>query len=63
MLSENLKRIREEQRYTRVLLAKKIGINAATIQNIENGTNDNPKIKTIIALANALNVSVSKLIK
>ena len=63
MLSENLKRIRKEQRYTLKLLGELAGCTVTTIQNIENGINDNPKIKTLMELAKILNVSVDELIK
>ena len=63
MLSENLKKIRTDQRYNRKQLGELAGCTATTIQMIENGSNDNPRIKTLISLANALNVSVAKLIK
>ncbi len=63
MLAENLKRIRAEQRYNRVQLGKLAGCTATTIQMIENGKNDNPRIKTIMSLAKVLKVSVNTLIK
>ena len=63
MLSENLKRIRTEQRYTKQELARKSEMSARTIESIENGENDNPRIKTIEALAKVLKVSVNTLIK
>ena len=63
MLSENLKRIRMEQRYNRKQLGELVGCTATNIQNIENGINDNPKLKLVISLAKALNVSVNTLIK
>ena len=63
MLSENLKRIRTEQRYTQRLLGKLANCTNITIQNIENGNNDNPKIKTLMSLANVLQVTVEDLIK
>ena len=63
MLSQNLKQIRTKQRYNRKQLGKLSGITPATIQMIENGSNDNPRIKTIMALAKALKVSVITLLK
>ena len=63
MLAENLKRIRIEQRYTREQLGKKANITATTIQLIENGTIDNPNLKTLLGLSQALKVSITKLIK
>lgn len=63
MLSENLKRIRKEQRYTRKELGEKIGFSAKTIRDIEVGENDNPKLLTLVALSKALKVPINKLIK
>lgn len=63
MLAENLKRIRNEKRFNRVELAKLADCTATTIQMIEYGINDNPRIKTLINLAKALKVSVNTLIK
>ena len=63
MLSENLKRIRTEQRYTRKQLGELADCTPTTINMIESGINDNPKIKTIINLAKALKVTVNTLIK
>ncbi len=63
MLSENLKRIRMEQRYNRRQLGELTGITPTTIQMIENGENDNPRLKTLLALAKALRVSITTLIK
>lgn len=63
MLSENLKTLRIEQRYTRKQLGKIAGVSKNTIQYIEEGRIDNPKIKTIEGLAKALKVPITKLIK
>ncbi len=63
MLSENLKKIRTNQRYSRKQLGQLAGYSITTIQMIENGINDNPRIKTLISLAKILNVSVDQLIK
>lgn len=63
LLSENLKKIRKEQRYSQNQLAKLVGCTATNIQNMENGINDNPKLKTLIAISKVLKVSITKLIK
>lgn len=63
MLSENLRRIRIEQRYTRQQLADLSGCTTTTIRNIETGENDNPRIKTLISLSKILKVSIKTLIK
>lgn len=63
MLSENLKRFRTEQRYTRKQLAELVEVNPRTIELIENGKNENPGIKTVERLAKVLKVPIAKLIK
>ena len=63
MLSENLKRIRTEQRYNRKQLGELAGVTPTTIQMIENGINDNPNLKTLLGLSKALKVSIATLIK
>lgn len=63
MLSENLKRIRTEQRYNRKQLSEIAGVTPTTIQMIENGENDNPNLKTLLGLSKALKVSITTLIK
>ena len=63
MLSENLKRYRTEQRYTRKQLAELVEVNPRTIELIENGKNENPGIKTVERLAKVLKVPIAKLIK
>ena len=62
MISENLKQIRKDKKISRSELARKSGITARTIENIEYGKNKNPTIDTLKKLANALNVSVTQLL-
>ncbi len=63
MLSENLKNAREKQRYTVKELSQLTGVSESTINNIENGRNENPGIQVLIELSKVLKVAVSKLIK
>ena len=63
MLSENLKNAREKQRYTVKELNQLTGVSESTINNIENGRNENPGIQVLIELSKVLKVAVSKLIK
>lgn len=55
MLGEKTELLQEE-------LAKKAEITYSTLIKIETGANDNPKIKTLVRIAMALNVSVDSLI-
>lgn len=63
MLSENLKNAREKQRYTVKELSQLSGVSESTINNIENGRNENPGIQILLELSKVLKVAVSKLIK
>lgn len=63
MLSENLKRIREEKGYSKMKLAKITGLSRKTIEFIENRTRNDTKIGTIEKLAKGLDVSINELIK
>lgn len=63
MLSENLKRLRLEKEYSRRKLAEISGLTQKNIQDIEDGRNTNPTLKTLLGLSKGLNVSISKLIK
>ena len=62
MLSDNLKRIREEQGYSKRQLAKETQISRRTIQLIEDNITS-PNYQTIMSLAKTLNVPVEELIK
>ncbi len=63
MLSENLRRIRTEQRYTAPQLAKLADINAHTIYEIEAGRRKNPGVLIVMDLAKVLKVNINTLVK
>lgn len=63
MLSENLKKLRKEQRYTRKQLSEATGVSKTTIYMIESNNNYDPKLSSITSLAKVLKVSVNTLIK
>ena len=63
MLSENVKRIRRQKGFSQDSLAKASGITLTTLVKIESGTNDNPTLKTLKNLAEALEVTVNDLIE
>ena len=63
MLSENLKKYRENKKYSKRQLAKICKINRKTIIDIEFGYQKTPKLSTLEKLALALDVSVADLIK
>lgn len=63
MLSENLKKIREDKGLSKSKLASLSGIHRQTIRFIEDGITTNTGLETINALAKGLNVSVNELLK
>ena len=63
MLADNLKRIRAKKGLSQDKLSKLAGVTLTTLVKIESGANDNPKIKTLKAIADALEVSVCDLIE
>jgi len=63
MLSENVKKIRKQRELSQDKLAKLAGITLTTLVKIEAGANDNPTLKTLKSLANALEVTVNDLIE
>ena len=63
MLSENVKKIRKQRELSQDKLAKLAGITLTTLVKIEAGANDNPTLKTLKSLADALEVTVNDLIE
>lgn len=63
MLDNNLKIKREEKGYSKMKLAKLSKISRKTIEFIESGKVKSPKLQTIEALAEALNIPIEELIK
>jgi transcriptional regulator with XRE-family HTH domain len=63
MLSENVKKIRKQRQLSQDKLAKLAGITLTTLVKIESGANDNPTLKTLKSLADALQVTVNDLIE
>ena len=59
---EHLTRIREEKGLTQKELGRLVGVAEATISNYENGKRD-PKLDKLVALADALNVSLDELVR
>ncbi len=62
MLGENVKRIRIKKGLSQDKLSKLAGVTLTTLVKIESGANDNPKIKTLKGIANALGVGVDELL-
>jgi len=62
-IGENIKRIRKEKGISQDRLSKRADLALNTIVNIELGKNPNPTIETLQKIANALEVSIEKLLK
>ncbi len=63
MLSENIKKLRKKKGISQDRLAKLADVTHTTLVKIESGANDNPTIKTLKKIANALEVTLDDLIK
>ncbi len=57
-----LDEIREQQSLSRYKLAKKTLIHQSVINRIANGENKDPRISTLIKIADALDVSLDELV-
>ncbi len=63
MISENIKKIRKKKGLSQDKLSKLSDVTLTTLTKIESGINNNPTIKTLQKIANALQVKVDDLIK
>lgn len=63
MLSENIKKIRKKKEISQDRLSKLADITHTTLAKIESGVNNNPTIKTLQKIAQALNVKIDDLLK
>jgi len=62
MLSENIKRFRNQKGLSQDKLAKLADVTLTTLVKLESGANDNPTIKTLKKIADALEISIDELI-
>lgn len=62
IIKERLVLLLENKRMTLVELAQKANLSLDTVKSIYYGRNDNPKLETLIAIADALDVSIDYLI-
>ncbi|MBA7515574.1 hypothetical protein ES705_07616 [subsurface metagenome] len=62
MYLKNLVKIRKQKGWSQEKLAVESGISYNTIIKIERGGIENPKIDTVIKFADALGVSIDKLV-
>jgi len=63
MLSDNIKKTRKKKGLSQDKLAKLANVTLTTLIKIESGVNDNPTIKTLMKIANTLDISIDKLLK
>jgi len=63
MLSENIKRLRKKKNMSQDKLSKLADVTHTTLVKLESGINDNPTVKTLKKIANALNVSIDELVE
>jgi transcriptional regulator with XRE-family HTH domain len=62
MLSENIKNIRKKKGLSQDKLAKLADVTHTTLVKIESGANDNPTIKTLKKIADALEATLDELV-
>lgn len=62
MLSKNIKKYRQKKGLSQDKLAKLADVTHTTLVKLESGANDNPTIKTLASIADALGVSIDVLI-
>lgn len=63
MLAENIKRYRKKLGLTQEALARKANISYNTIIKIEGKSIKDPRMNTLIRLADALGISIDELLK
>ncbi len=62
VLSKNIKKLREQAGLSQDQMARKAGIPYSTYLKIENGVTPNPSIQTVLSIAEALDISLDKLV-
>jgi len=62
MLSENIKKLRQERGLSQDKLAKMADVTLTTLVKLESGANNNPTIKTITRITKALDVRIDELV-
>lgn len=63
MYLKNLSKLRKEKGFTQEGLARKADISYHTLLKIESGGIRNPRIETVVKLADALGVNLDKLVE
>jgi len=63
MLTRDIKKLRKKHGLSQEQLAQKAEVTYSTLVKIESGSNDNPTIKTVMKIADALDVTIDKLVR
>lgn len=63
MIGENIKKYRKKKGLSQDKLCKLADVTHTTLAKIESGVNINPTIRTLVKIANALEVSVDNLLR
>ncbi len=62
-IAENLRNLRAKKRLSKSKLVTKTGLDYHTIAKIENGRTPDPRVHTMVKIANALETTVEELVK
>jgi transcriptional regulator with XRE-family HTH domain len=62
MLSENIKRFRKKKGMSQDKLAKLADVTHTTLVKLESGVNDNPTVKTLKKISDALGITLDELV-
>lgn len=62
-LGRKLRQLRKEQNITQEELAEKVGLDPRTVLEIEAGKRENPTVKTLNKIAEALGVKLSEILE
>jgi len=62
MLSENIRRFRKKKGISQDKLSKLADVTHTTLVKLESGANSNPTVKTLKKIADALEISLDKLV-
>lgn len=62
-LGQNIKKFRKQKGLSQDKLSKLADVTHTTLVKIESGANDNPTIKTLKKIADALTITLDELIK
>ena len=62
MLAKKIKKYREKNKWSQQKLAEETGLAYTTITKIEQGVATNPRMETLVKIADALQISIDELI-